>query len=229
MRGETARSGGEEHAIRIISPKGGVGLVVVFAGAIRGCFTHYHLNRSCYCPGEGRCHPSIHRLRTDWKGYAPVYQWHEGPNVYIPDVLEVTANLDLQLQGRDLVGENWLISRDTSKKKNGPVSGDLLGRTDQATLQVWFDPLPALQWLWPQTEILLGVPNPLRSRPVMPIIAALRPASTDPRPQQPPKRRTEAELSSLREKVAAGGFVGSLANRVLEEQSRFYGNGDKPQ
>ena len=221
MRGESDQAHPKQpgHSPRVISPKGGVGLVVVFSGNILGCFTHYHQNRSHYCGGDGVCSPAYHKLRQDWKGFAPVYQWMEGPKLYLPDVLEVSAGLDLQLRGRDLVGETWLIARDSSRKRTGPVTGAFLGEVANAEDFVWFDPLPVLRWLWWGADPILGVPNPLQARPLVPVISAPRPASIDPRPPEPATAPNAEQLERLRAAAAGGGPAARMARRVLAEQA----------
>lgn len=218
----------QQLPIRIESPKGGVGLVVVFAGNIRGCMTHWYQGRSHYCAGEGRCDPAKHRLRADWKGYPPVYIWHEGPNCYTPAVLEVTENLDLQLQGRQLVGETWLVSRDTSSKRNGPVSGALLGQADDPQLRVYFDPLPCLYWVWRVKGIELGVPNPLAARPTGQVITATRPQLIDPRPAKPAKpvspKQLEALKAKVRERFAGQAIPESFVDQLAKAEATT--NGD---
>jgi len=95
------------------------------------------------------------------KAFGPVEVWDRIDEVWRPEVLEVTENLEEILRGRDLRGEVWLLTRPYVKGNSDPVNGQLLEKLDPRTLRKAFDIVPILTRNFrPVHKLLLGACNP---------------------------------------------------------------------
>lgn len=173
-------------------------IVVLFAGPVEGLLVHRHQSRPHACPGEASCPPTVHRARTLWYGYAPVYVWRTGREDWAAGILEVTEALEEVLRGRDLRGELWMLERSTAKRKTGPVGGVLLERRDDVATPPPFDIRAPLHRLYHTTELLLGVGNPLPRKLVMEPARLAPPPSPEAFGLAEPPRPTESQAESLR-------------------------------
>lgn len=187
--------------VRILSVPPGVPCSVRFLAGFQGLLTHWKGKGSIPCPGVGTCPDAIHRLRTIWKGYAPVLLWEVRENLWRPWVLEITENLEEQLRGRKLRGEEWLLTRLEIRGRTDPVSGVLCRLVDSVELPEAFDVLPVLQKVLGSMEIRLGVANPTPAKVVLSPIAGDAP--TIPTALQPVDvdQVDKSKLPRMREEV----------------------------
>jgi hypothetical protein len=176
MAGQTAPTPSHREAVRIVSVPLAGELAVLFCGPIEGLLVHRYQGRGWGCPGEESCLPVVHRSRTLYYGYAPAHVWRPRQEDWCPGVLEITEALEELLRGRRLVGEVWLLQRQTTKKKTGPVGGVLLECKDPGVTPPAFDIRAPLYRLYHSTTLQLGVPNPLPRKLLLP------PVKMDPPP-----------------------------------------------
>jgi hypothetical protein len=106
--------------------------------------------------------------RTIWKAWAPAAHLDEATNLWWPIVLEITEHLDELLHGRILRGEVWAISRPGTGKKSDPLTGIFLMKNHEESLRPAFDVKPILLRCYHVQELLLGIPNPIPPRVVLP-------------------------------------------------------------
>lgn len=196
---ETASGDRSAHPVRVLPVPKGHGVVVIFAGPIEGCLSHWHQGRSLLCPGPEECAPSIHRGRTLWKGFAPVRHWNPHSETWRPAVLEVTEHLEEELHGRQLIGEVWFLQRAGTGKKSDPVQGSFLERRDDRTLTAPFSVMPALNRMYHCAEIRFGIPNPVPRKMLLPEIAAAGPELPAEAAAPEPSKPTGEQLKKLRE------------------------------
>jgi hypothetical protein len=135
-----------------------ISLTVRFSGNYLGLLTHYHNKRSVPCMGEKDCLPVVHRTRTIWKGYAPGDGWDCHQRLWIPVVLEITELMEHMLVGRDLRGEVWMFFR---SKLRGPVQGAFSEKQQEKQCRKCFSIAPIVERFYHQSNLLLGVPNPI--------------------------------------------------------------------
>ncbi len=178
-------------------------LVALFCGELQGLLTHRVGKESIPCTGPGICPSNVHRCRMVWHGYAPGRWYSTARKLWIPAVLQVTENLEEQLDGRRLAGEVWLLVRQQPGKKNAPVTGQFLERRTEADLVAPFDIRPALCHMYHVSELALGAKNPIPRKVSMPVVQAQAPAGLEilyppPPPPEDPAKREEA-LRKLRE------------------------------
>lgn len=170
MPGQTAPTPQHHEVVRIVSVPLAGELAVLFCGPIEGLLVHRHQGRPWGCPGEESCLPAIHKARTLYYGYAPAHVWRPRQEDWLPAVLEITEALEEVLRGRRLAGEVWLLQRQTTKKKTGPVSGVLLEVKDAGITPPAFDIRAPLYRLYHTTTLHLGVANPLPRKLLLPTV-----------------------------------------------------------
>jgi len=209
MGGESARTPAQAQVVSVVAVPARDGLKCCFAGPVLGILTHWHGGKSYACGGVEHCHPTIHKARGPWKGYAPVRVWQPRTETWKPFVLEVTEHLEEELRGRDLRGEVWELTRRDAKKKNSPVDGLFLELRSDPQLLVEFSVIIPLQRMYHQIELDLGTPNPLPAKLVLVETAAAAPAKPAPTAAPPADRPTEKQLEQLRELRA--GLAGKPA------------------
>jgi len=146
--------------VKIFSIKHNDPTSVRFLGPIAGLVTHWQSGRSEVCEGDN-CPAARHKCRSVFKAFGPVEVWDRIDEVWRPEVLEVTENLEEILRGRDLRGEVWLLTRPYVKGNSDPVNGQLLEKLDPRTLRKAFDIVPILTRNFrPVHKLLLGACNP---------------------------------------------------------------------
>lgn len=180
-------------------------LVVLFAAALQGLLVHRHQSRPHACPGEASCPPVIHRSRTLWYGYAPVYVWRTGRDDWHAGVLEVTEALEEVLRGRQLRGELWMLERSAARRKTGPVSGVLLEQRGDVATPAPFDIRAPLQRLYHTTDLALGAENPLPRKLVMAAVKLAPPPGPEAFGLAEAPRPRESQAEALR-RIAPQGL-----------------------
>lgn len=175
-----------------VSP-GGRHRVRLLSDAIQGILTHWQAGRGVYCPGEG-C--PVHRLAKVWKGYTPVEVWEPAGRRWIPYVLEVTEGLELTMRDCFRRGQVWELTRkQPEKKKHFPVEGSLVDEGHGVTLRPAFDMMPVLLAMYHETDMVLGVPNPMPA----PVVLEIEPAAgvePAPRPAAKPAAAAAPQMSA---------------------------------
>lgn len=160
-------------------------MTVRFLGEIQGMLTHYVFGRpkgrSVACKGE-ECEKTVHKLRTIWKGYAPIEIARMQQRDWYPGVLEITSALGQELAGRKLAGEIWALERRIGDFKHPEETGVFI-RVERPA------PIDARQWvetvcfrLYGVKEIQWGAKDPLPSR----VRLQTRPLSSAEEPQNNP-------------------------------------------
>lgn len=141
------------------------------ASKLRGMGTHWHRGLSVPC-FKKECPSDVHKTPFFWKGYAPVIVWQPKLGNWLPTVLEVTENLELDLREHDLFGQEWTLSRaEQVGKKRTPVVGELVQTLPREQLPKNVHKVePCLQHLYHTIQLPPHVPNELPSRPVVEII-----------------------------------------------------------
>jgi hypothetical protein len=200
------------HTVQVVSVPERSPIVVLFLGGYRGLLVHWDRGRNHYCPGAATCPPNRHKIRSVWKGYAPVDLWDVSLSIFLPRVLEVTESLEHSLAGRDLAGEIWALRRG-GVRKNKEVEGQWTESRDPASIRPPFPIEPILQCLYHTSAIELGIPNPMPSRTVLEAYLGAPPAVVFPGPgdEEQPAKPTEEQLKKLRE--FARGTRGSSDGR----------------
>lgn len=146
---------GDQVTMRILSPR------------YRGLFTHYSRTGSAVCLGSD-CNPSLHRTDIFWKGYAAVEIWNLENTAWIPWVLEITENTELDFRGKWQRGQVWELSRARSQvKRKTPVVAVLLAERQEEEPPAEFDFLDTLCRLYHTTCLNLDQANPLPPRTVV--------------------------------------------------------------
>lgn len=198
MPTENGTAGRPGSVVRVVSVPRNRPLAVLFCGPVRGMLTHWHQARSWCCPGEQLCPPSLHRARTVWKGYAPVRVWDAAAKRWAAHVLEVTEALDELLRPHVLPGQVWLLAREESHKKSGPVTGSYVERRTEAELTMPFDILPPLGRMYASAHVLLDVPNPVPPKLVLPEVDGQGPALPGAQQLAPEAEPTAADRAKTK-------------------------------
>lgn len=187
-----------------------------------GMYTHWYNKRSNYCKGE-HCNPIMHRVDPVWKGYAPVERWDKESNLWLPEVLEVTENLELDLRGQCARGQVWDLYRELKKdRKQMPVVGVLVEERDPDLFPLAFDILPVLKALYHTSDIRLVHENPMPSRIFLPSSGgdAPGPIAAETRAKEA-KGRAEQEASQKRlEERYKTGKMSDYEKRVYEQNMK---------
>lgn len=139
--------------------------VLALSESYGGCFVHWVKTRSHYCDPDG-CQPSMHRNhQRDWKGYFAAHAYDEQLSLWIPVVMEITSNAELDMRDRYARGQIWRISRlpELAKKKM-PVTAELVEERAPADVAKDFVILPTLYRLFTRTDVRLDQPNPMPPR-----------------------------------------------------------------
>jgi hypothetical protein len=208
---EQVRAPQPDQVVRVVSVPKQLGLLVCFAGSIEGLLSHWAQGKSWGCCGPDKCPPPLHKSRTVWKGYVPVRVWQKEHATWAPAVLEVTEHLEEMLRGRDLIGECWLLSRESAGKKNGPVGGMLIERRDDPTLRLGFAILAPLQRLFHCLELDLGCPNPLPASLLLPTSSAPGPNLPAEACPREPAPATQEQIETLKQ-LTGFGKAGAMRN-----------------
>ena len=109
-----------------------------------GFKTHWKKPRSQCCYGDA-CPPDRHKCDVTWKGYCAGEEWKPALELWVPYVLEISENLELDFRGVFGRGQTWEIWKErTVKGESEPVQGKLLESLDPATLPKEFDFLPVV-------------------------------------------------------------------------------------
>jgi hypothetical protein len=157
-----------KNVVRIV-PVPAIGVIAVrFLGELQGLLTHYKGKGTVPCPGEGKCNPADHRLRTIFKAYAAMQSWDSQEKMWFSGVLEATEALEEQLRDRKLRGEVWILSRDEGKGNRGTVFGVFSESIDPDRLPPAFDVRPVLERVFHRTDFVLGVKNPMPRQLILP-------------------------------------------------------------
>lgn len=150
--------------VELLNVEQGHVYVVRFLGAYTGTTFHYTRDGLVPCDGEGTCPKSLHALREQWRGWAPVELLGSDGATWWPKVLVITEYLEEQLHGRALRGEVWALDRVARKKGKGKVRGTFVERRDATGLRPPFDLLPVLLRALRVVSLRLGVANPIPPR-----------------------------------------------------------------
>src|SRR4029077_4456212 len=105
---------------------GATGQELMLSPEIIGLATHWVNKRSEHCQQED-CPANWHRTKSYWRGYTAILGWNHLVKLWMPYVLEVTPNLELDLRGVYRRGQVWEIARPPVRgTKKYPVVGRLL-------------------------------------------------------------------------------------------------------
>ena len=205
--------GGHREAVSILPvPKAGK-LAVLFLAPIQGLNTHWHGGRSFPCRGVDDCPAPIHKARSVWKGYAPVETWDQAAGLWRPRVLEVTEVLEEQLRGRELRGEVWLLWRTDCGRRSSPIHAAYVETRSAQDHGRSFDISPPLLRFYHVPAILLGVPNPLPSKIMLPAVARPGPRIQEVAGPVQDDRPTTEQMAKLREMARQLGGRTRAANQ----------------
>jgi hypothetical protein len=189
---------------------------------------HWTRNGSEACLGDGNCPAALHKVRGDFYAYAPVEQWDQPRQVWIPDVLEATAHLEEVLRGRKLRGETWILKRVGKKKRSDPVAGIFLERVAPDQLPEPFNILPVLVRRYRTDQFALDVANPLPPKVILPPSSgpapSMLPELEDLQPSDPTPEDNLAAKEMLAEFLKT--FVRPVggASRESDKASRDFAN-----
>lgn len=93
----------------------------------KGVWTHHRSKGSVIC-GREKCPPAEHRKGGQWKGYAFSLLWLPLEKRWLPTILEVPENLELDLRNQLVPGEAWVCWREHNEaKKTQKVRGRRAG------------------------------------------------------------------------------------------------------
>lgn len=211
MNGPSQPDGGFPRSVSVLRVPKVVPICVRFLGTYTGTILHYNREGSIPCDGDGACPTALHKLKSIWRGYAPVEQLDRASQKWWPEVLEITEYAEEQLHGRALRGEVFVLGRYTNAKKKGKVWCQYLENADPAQLRPAFDILPVVLRLYHVLSMRLGVPNPVPRRVFMEPVEGPTPdalidgadgASTKPAPM---------DADTFREMLKRAGFGVSKA------------------
>lgn len=189
----------KRHFVSLLSIKASASVVVRFTGPIRGAITHWQGKRSIPCEGAGTCRAEVHKLRSVWKGYAPVEQWDGDQRLWLPMALECTSNLEEALRGQTLRGQSYLLSRDATRDKQGPVNAVFVEQWESVGAAI--DVQAVLDRMYHPLRVRLDVPNTTPGRVVAEPIADRAPVM--PSILQPPAPPVhEKTATRIRDEIA---------------------------
>lgn len=185
---------GQTYGVRLLSP------------AYVGLMGHWYpkgKGHTVYCRGDD-CPRHFHSLPRIWKGYGAVEVWQRDGNLWLPMLLELTENVELDFRGRWRRGQVWQVSKPASKKgKRGGVQAVWIRDDDAAKIPPAFEIVPVLQHLYREDAFDLTARNPLRPR----VMVQARPAevAAQAEPELPAadaseeQRQKQEVLSRMRE------------------------------
>lgn len=185
---------------------------VRFLGPYRGALIHKPgPKKQLPCPGLDVCLSSVHRGKTQWRGYAPAEWWREGQyQDWCPCVFEITERLGEILHGAELRGTIWLIERRPTEFGGREVFGVMIGEVDPAKLRPIFNVLPTLVRIFGTVDIALDLPSHKPPRLI------LTPTAGDP----PPDLVQGAKAASVGELTLRDRLKGQLAAGTLPQSAR---------
>jgi hypothetical protein len=161
------------------------GTTVRWLGNWQGLILHYFKDGSVPCRQGVVCRECERRRPVQWRGYAPVLEWHVDGNLRIwrHAILEVTERLGEQLDGQDLRGREDCLRRVKARGKAKAVQAELLRRhapgslPDGANVQLWAEGF----FRWP--ALIMGAKDPRPRAQYLPPVQAA--ASAEPPPPLP--------------------------------------------
>lgn len=165
---------GQARAVRLLSVPDTHPITVCFLGPYSGLLTHFHGKRTLPCLGAEMCPQPIHRNRIIWKGYAPVDQWFQELGLYVPAVLEITEGFEHRLNGRNIRGEVWALSR-LERKPNSPVVALFSERLPDQVIRPSFPIRSIVESCYHAGTLLLDSPNPIPPAIMMEPVAGTPP------------------------------------------------------
>ncbi len=172
-------------------------------GTYGGLIVHHQAQRSMYCRGE-HCSSALHKIPSNWKGYAGVEVWDGDFKLWRPTVLEITEAMELDFRERFARAQEWIISRAVRVKgKASACSAKFVRRLDQAGLRKPFPILPVIVTVYHCDEIDLSVKNPMPGRVFLEASSGAPPLSVEQQTAShaPP---TEQQWKELREVMRNG-------------------------
>jgi hypothetical protein len=152
--------------------------IVRFLAEWQSCIVHWTGKKTVPCPGVERCPRKVHEQPRDWRAYVAVEVWQPEPlAVWMPGVLEVTANLGETLRERHLVGEVWRLFRRPSPGGRKECAGVLIevGRPAPVDCRLWLETV--LFRVWRTLDVEWGV------EPILPPPLSVEPRRAAPPPQ----------------------------------------------
>ena len=173
-----------------------------------GLLTHYK-GVGHYCPGASSC--TMHSVKMQWKGYACVDIWDPVFKSWIPWVLEITENAELDMRGRWRRGQVWRLKlpKDVPGREVCGVRAEYVEDCKIETLPQPFDFSANLFWIYRANPIVLDQPNPMPPRKVLkPAEAAPPPGHTGKDGQARPEDRgnwREVQRQKKLEEAEANG------------------------
>jgi hypothetical protein len=203
--------GGSSYELRVIRVKCAETLKVrLLSHELKGCFTHFIKDFSRYCAGYD-CNPADHRTQRFWKGYAAVQVYMPTGSLWMPAILEVTENLELDFRGKWRRGSVWELSRARrTTKKWPPIVGVKISETCPDPLPEPFDLLPNLLRLFQVEQIALDQVNPLPPRTWVKATIATPPPGAQSREPGPQEILSSDEVmkmtDALRKRISKQGW-----------------------
>lgn len=202
---------GEDAPIYLVScPKEGA-IRVRFLDDWKGVLIHKPKPKDQIpCADPEKCPGSLHKGKTQWRGYAPAEWYREAPHCdWCPCVFEVTSACGEKMQRSVLRGSIFRFER--GKGDGGPneVVCHYLGEKDPDKLGPTFSVLPTLARVFGTIHIALGLPPLYPSRLILP------PVKDDPPPDLADlaQQKTLQELSArdlYKQQLAAGKLPASV-------------------
>ena len=137
-----------------------------FLGSYVGTFMHYGGPKQPPrpCVGDG-CPATIHSKRKQWRGYAPAEWYRRDPyNDWCACVFEVTESLNEILDGIELRGTIWEISRIIGDCGKREVNAVHVGVVESADLRPAWDVFPMVSRMLHFLPMQWGVPSHVPAR-----------------------------------------------------------------
>jgi hypothetical protein len=201
--------------------KGGTATVRCLSEKILGFTTHYSKNGSPPCLGEGRCPPSTHKDREIWKGYIAAEEWDEALQLWKPCCCEITEHCELEMRGRYVRGQQWVLKRyPPDSKKPKAIEAKLLSERSEGVLPPAFELHTCLLIFYHHPIPEKWYPNPLPARQVMEYTQAPPPANSQAarlereRQSELDPEATRAMVEMMKERLAAANHATLEVPRV---------------
>lgn len=174
--------------------------------AYGGLFTHWG-KRSLYCDPRGCRVSGCPRGERYWKGYGLVERWVEQALIWVPVVLEITENLELDFRGVWARGQVWRLTRMGQEgRKKTPVTGRMVETLDPDSVRPEVGIGSVLKAMYHVDQISLEAKNPMPPRTyVEPVKGAPPPGMGERAPVE--TRATPEQLAKMRELLRGRGSV----------------------
>jgi hypothetical protein len=219
-----ASQGPESVPLRVLRVSPAQPLYAVFLYGLRGLYIHYKKSGSALCwRGQGEC-ALCAKSAAQYRAYAPIVAWDQPAQLWHPWVVELTGTVEEKLRGRSLRGEQWMLWRQSTGRKQITFGCKYLDRWPEEETPQAFGIEGCLQRLYHVADLPKWSDNG-----VSPIVYVQKTEAKPPTiPQElmpqpiPEDRPTEDQMRRIRQMM---GNVGKLTGpRVREEMLRSNGH-----